>query len=101
MKTTTQTPTLTVATLEANADAVSVSAELRKEGGRYIAVSTVARWTRPRISAQPTRRSVSPSAASCRAESRDRGESSGAATPAASAWCTGIWRAAVGEAAAS
>jgi hypothetical protein len=38
MKTTTQTPTLTVATLEANADGVSVSAELRKEGGRYIAV---------------------------------------------------------------
>lgn len=33
-----QTPPLTVATLEANADGVSVSAEVRKERGRYVAV---------------------------------------------------------------
>jgi hypothetical protein len=34
----TQAPTLTVATLTANADGASVSAEVRKEGGRYVAV---------------------------------------------------------------
>ena len=34
----TRAPTLTVATLAANADGVSVSAEVRKEAGRYLVV---------------------------------------------------------------